>query len=116
MGHTSPFKHLSYEDKTIIVESHFIFHYCKELLIQSVYFGIMSLVGLIACMIELVTNFQKLGRCIQGKFLLYKLIGIVAYLMHPWIYCPFKGGGDLTLEGYKMNWNFIQSSTWMCVE
>jgi hypothetical protein len=31
------------------------------------------------------------------------------------MYCPFKGYSD-GLEPYKAHWNFIQSSTYMCVE
>ena len=31
------------------------------------------------------------------------------------MYCPFKGG-KTTLSGKEANWNFIQSSTRMCVE
>jgi hypothetical protein len=58
----------------------------------------------------------KIGRaCMEGKFLPYKLIGDVAYLVRPWMYCPFKGSSD-GLEPYKAHWNFIQSSTHMCVE
>ena len=58
----------------------------------------------------------KVGRdCIKGKFLPYKLIGDCAYPVRPWIYSPFKGCAE-GLEGYKANWNFIQSSTRMCVE
>ena len=35
--------------------------------------------------------------------------------MQPWIYSPFKGCAE-GLEGYKADYNFIQSSTRMCVE
>ena len=35
--------------------------------------------------------------------------------MRPWIYSPFKSCTE-DLEGYKANWNFIQSSIRMCVE
>ncbi len=46
-----------------------------------------------------IFQLTKVGKmCIQGKFLPYKLIDDITYLMHPWIYCPFKGGGDSTLE------------------
>jgi hypothetical protein len=51
----------------------------------------------------------------EGKFLPYKLIGDAAYFVQPWMYCPFKGSSD-GLEPYKAHWNFIQSSTRMCVE
>jgi hypothetical protein len=43
------------------------------------------------------TIFQqtKIGRaCMEGKFLLYKLIGDAAYPIRPWMYCPFKGSFD----------------------
>ncbi len=64
------------------------------------------------------TVFQqtKVGRaCMEGKFQPYKLIGDAAYPVRPWMYCPFKGTSD-GLEPYKAHWNFIQSSTRMCVE
>lgn len=64
------------------------------------------------------TVFQqtKVGRaCMEGRFLPYKLIGDAAYPVRPWMYCPFKGCND-GLESYKAHWNFIQSSTRMCVE
>jgi hypothetical protein len=64
------------------------------------------------------TVFQqtKVGRaCMEGKFQPYKLIGDAAYPVRPWMYCPFKGTSD-GLELYKAHWNFIQSSTRMCVE
>lgn len=64
------------------------------------------------------TVFQqtKVGRaCMEGKFLPYKLIGDAAYPVRPWMYSPFKGTSD-GLESYKAHWNFIQSSTRMCVE
>ena len=46
--------------------------------------------------------------CIEGKFLLYKFIEDCTYSMRPHIYNPFKGYPK-SLEGYKANWNFIQS-------
>jgi hypothetical protein len=65
----------------------------------------------------IVFQLTKVGEmCIQVKFLPCKLIGDVAYLVRTWIYCSFKGAGDLALEEYKANWNFIQSSTQMFVE
>jgi hypothetical protein len=64
-----------------------------------------------------VFKLTKVGRkCIEGKLLPYKLIGDAAYPVRPWIYCPFKGGVDVSLPAYKAHWNFIQSSTRMCVE
>ena len=63
-----------------------------------------------------VFQVTKIGRgCIEGKFQPYKLIGDAAYPVRPWMYCPFKGG-KTTLCGKEANWNFIQSSTRMCVE
>ena len=63
-----------------------------------------------------VFQVTKIGRaCIEGKFQPYKLIGDAAYPVRPWMYCPFKGG-KTTLSGKEANWNFIQSSTRMCVE
>jgi hypothetical protein len=43
------------------------------------------------------------------------LIRNVANPVRPWMYCPFKGGKTM-LSGKEANWNFIQSSTRMCVE
>ena len=58
----------------------------------------------------------KVGRaCIEGRFLPYKLIGDAAYPVRPWMWSPFKGCYD-GLESYKAHWDFIQSSTQMCVE
>ena len=51
----------------------------------------------------------------EGKFQPYKLIGDAAYPVQPWMYCSFKGG-KTTLSGKDANWNFIQSSTRICVE
>ena len=64
------------------------------------------------------TVFQqtKIGRaCMEGRFLPYKLIGDAAYPVRPWMYSPFKGTSN-GLEPYKAHWNFIQSSSRMCVE
>jgi hypothetical protein len=44
----------------------------------------------------------------KDKFLPYKLIRDVNYLMHAWFYFPFKGEKD-GLPWYKPHWNFIQS-------
>jgi len=63
-----------------------------------------------------VFQVSNIGRkCIEGKLQPYKLIGDAAYPVRPWMYCPFKGG-KTTLSGKEANWNFIQSSTRMCVE
>ena len=48
-------------------------------------------------------------------FLLYKLIGDIAYPMCLWFYSPFKGE-KASLSREKQYWNFIQSSTRMAVE
>ena len=65
---------------------------------------------------RILFQLTKFGKyCIKDKFLPYKLIGDCIYLMRPCIYSPFKGCAE-GLEGYKVNWNFIQSSTHMCVE
>ena len=78
-----------------------------------VFFGIMNSDSL-----HDWTVFQQtlVGRaCIAGKHLPYKLIGDAAYPLRPWMYNPFKGSSE-GLPAYKTNWNFIQSSTRMCVE
>jgi hypothetical protein len=62
--------------------------------------------------------FQKIelgNRMMKDKFLLYKLIGDVVYLIRPWFYSPFKGEKN-GLPRYKTHWNFIQSSTRMSIE
>lgn len=45
----------------------------------------------------------------------HKLIRDCAYPMQTWIYSSSKGCTK-GFEGYKANWNFIRSSTRMCVE
>ena len=53
--------------------------------------------------------------CEAGKFFPYTLVGDAAYPCRPWMMAPFKGHKDgLSREEY--HWNFIQSSTRMCVE
>jgi len=48
-------------------------------------------------------KFTMVGKdCIRGKYLLYKLIGDCAYLVQPWVYCPFKGCVN-GLEPYKVH-------------
>ena len=45
----------------------------------------------------------------------YALVGDAAYPCRPWMLAPFRGYKDgLTREEY--NWNFVQSSTRMCIE
>ena len=64
------------------------------------------------------TLFQltKVGKdCIKDKFLPYKFIGNCACLVWPWIYSLFKGCAK-DLQSYNENWNFIQSSTRMCIK
>ena len=53
--------------------------------------------------------------CEAGKLYPYTLVGDAAYPCRPWMLAPFKGHKDgLTREEY--HWNFVQSSTRMCVE
>jgi hypothetical protein len=51
----------------------------------------------------------------EGRLHPYKLIGDAAYPIRPWMYCPFKGE-KTELSQIQANWNFVQSSTRMCVE
>lgn len=63
-----------------------------------------------------VFQVTKVGKAfMEGKYMPYKLIGDAAYPVRPWMYCPFKGQKD-GLSRCRANWNFIQSSTRMCVE
>ena len=57
-----------------------------------------------------------IGRfCEDGRLSPYALVGDAAYPCRPWMLSPFKGHKDgLTREQY--HWNFVQSSTRMCVE
>ena len=53
--------------------------------------------------------------CETGKLSPYTLVGDAAYPCRPWMLAPFKGyKDDLSREEYY--WNFVQSSTRMCVE
>ena len=53
--------------------------------------------------------------CEEGRLSPYALVGDAAYPCRPWMLAPFKGHRDgLTREEY--NWNYVQSSTRMCVE
>ena len=53
--------------------------------------------------------------CEAGKLSPYTLVGDAAYPCRPWMLAYFKGHKDgLTREEY--HWNFVQSSTRMCVE
>ena len=53
--------------------------------------------------------------CKAGKLSPYCLVGDAAYPCRPWMLAPFKGYNDgLSREEY--HWNFVQSSTRMCVE
>ena len=53
--------------------------------------------------------------CEDGRLSPYALVGDAAYPCRPWMLAPYKGHKDgLTKEEY--NWNFVQSSTRMCVE
>jgi hypothetical protein len=64
------------------------------------------------------SNFQvtKVGIAfMERKYMPYILIGDPAYPVRPWMYCPFEGQKD-GLFRCRTNWNFIESSTRMCVE
>jgi hypothetical protein len=83
---------------------------------QNVIFGIMTMGGVGSICDWVLFQKIKLGnRVMKDKFLLYKLIGDVAYPIRPWFYSPFKDAKD-GLPRYKTHWNFIQSSTRMLVE
>ena len=59
---------------------------------------------------------SELGQyCEAGKLYPYTLVGDAAYPCRPWMLAPFKGSKDgLSREEY--HWNYVQSSTRMCVE
>ena len=53
--------------------------------------------------------------CEAGRLSPYVLVGDMAYPCRPWMLAPFKGHKDgLTREEY--HWNYVQSSTRMCIE
>ena len=53
--------------------------------------------------------------CEQGRLAPYVLVGDAAYPCRPWMLAPLKGHKDgLSREEY--HWNYVQSSTRMCVE
>ena len=53
--------------------------------------------------------------CEAGKLSPFALVGDAAYPCRPWMLAPYRGHKDgLTREEY--HWNFVQSSTRMCVE
>ena len=53
--------------------------------------------------------------CEGGKLSPFALVGDAAYPCRPWMLAPYKGHKDgLSREEY--HWNFVQSSTRMCVE
>lgn len=53
--------------------------------------------------------------CEAGSLSPYALVGDAAYPCRPWMLAPYKGHKDgLSREEY--HWNFVQSSTRMCVE
>lgn len=58
----------------------------------------------------------RIGRfCEEGRLAPYALVRDASYPACPWMFPPFKGHKDgLSREQY--HWNFIQSSTRMCVE
>ena len=53
--------------------------------------------------------------CEAGKLSPFALVGDAAYPCRPWMLAPYRGHKDgLSREEY--HWNFVQSSTRMCVE
>lgn len=53
--------------------------------------------------------------CAAGRLAPYALVGDAAYPCRPWMLTPYKGHKDgLSREEY--HWNYVQSSTRMCVE
>ena len=53
--------------------------------------------------------------CETGKLSPYALVGDAAYPCRPWMFAPYKGHKDgLSREEY--HWNYVQSSTRMCIE
>ena len=53
--------------------------------------------------------------CEAGKLSPYALVGDATYPCRPWMLAPFKGHKDgLSPEEY--HWNYVQSSTRMCIE
>ena len=53
--------------------------------------------------------------CLSEKLLPYALLGDVAYQPRPWMFTPYLGSKDgFTRE--QEHWNFIKSSSQMCVE
>ena len=59
---------------------------------------------------------SELGQyCEAGKLSPYALVGDATYPCRPWMLAPFKSHKDgLTQEQY--HWNYLQSSTRMCIE
>ena len=86
---------------------------CREWFPVNVFFGISTSDGLHDANLWSRT---EIGRfCEDGRLSPYALVGDAAYPCHPWMISPFKGHQDgLTREEY--HWNFVQNSTWMCVE
>lgn len=53
--------------------------------------------------------------CEAGKLAPFAFVGNAAYPCRPWMLAPFRGHKDgLTRKEY--HWNFVQSSTLMCIE
>jgi hypothetical protein len=53
--------------------------------------------------------------CEVGKLAPYALVGDAAYSCRPWILASFRGHKDMLIRE-EYNWNFVQSSTRMCIE
>ena len=53
--------------------------------------------------------------CEADKLSPFALVGDAAYLCRPWMFASYNGHKDgLTREEY--HWNYVQSSTRMCIE
>ena len=53
--------------------------------------------------------------CEAGRLAPYALVGDAAYPCRPWMLAPYKGHKD-GLSRQEYHWNYIQSSTRMCIE
>ena len=59
---------------------------------------------------------SELGKyCLSGKLNPYALFGDVAYSCRPWMFIPYIGLKD-GFTRTQENWNYIQSSSRMCIE
>ena len=59
---------------------------------------------------------SQLGKfCLSGKLNPYALLGDAAYSCRPWMFTPYIGSKD-EFTRTQENWNYIQSSSRMCIE